>query len=202
MRNIRGRQALREVLGLIRPMLRARYRVSAVRTFLVLLLLSLGSSAYTIAEIAKVDRLLMTMDLRLQISERVAQAKWNSGDAIEAPEREESVIESFQALAREVGVDPQVARLFMRAQIEASKSRQRLMISRWKAERHPSFLQAPDLRIEIRPQLDQLARDLCLSLKEAQPVLRTEPALLPWRMDVLWGARPDTARLRAAEPLF
>ena len=63
-----------------------------------------SAQAYTIAEIARADRLLGLIDRRLQIGELVARAKWNSHAPLEDRERERQVLESFarQAAAAKV----------------------------------------------------------------------------------------------------
>jgi chorismate mutase len=168
---------------------------------LALLFLIVATPAATIAEISSVDRLLRVLEQRLIISDQVAMAKWNSGAAIEDPPREEKVRQAFAQQAEAAGVDKAWADQVMAAQIEASKARQRQLFWEWKGRRQPAFASPPDLAGDIRPQLDRLSGELILSLKAAGPVLERQPSLLPWRAEVLWGARPSQAERLALSGL-
>jgi chorismate mutase len=166
------------------------------RLLLCWLLLAPVASAYTIDEIARADNLLRLLDERLRISSLVAQAKWNSGGPIEDVAREAQVVEAFVTRSRESGLDEMVALPFMRAQIEASKVRQRALFHKWRERRQPPFAKPPDLVEEIRPRLDALTFKLRDALLRSMPL---DPALLAWRAEVLWGASPDPARTRALQ---
>jgi chorismate mutase len=167
-----------------------------LRLFLCLLLLAPAASAYTIDEIARADALLRLIDERLRISDLVAQAKWNSGAPIEDVAREGQVVEAFVTRSRESGLDSSIALPFMRAQIEASKVRQRALFREWRERRQPPFAKPPDLVEEIRPRLDALTFKLRDALLRSSPL---EARLLAWRAEVLWGGSPDPARARALQ---
>lgn len=167
-----------------------------VRLLLCWLLLAPAASAYSIEEIARADNLLRLLDERLRISGLVAQAKWNSGRPVEDLAREGQVIEAFVVRAGEPGVNETLASAFMRAQIEASKMRQRALLEQWRRRREPAFAEPPDLVKEIRPRLDALNSKLCEALLRASPL---DVALLSWRAEVLWGDPLDPARARALQ---
>lgn len=165
---------------------------------LLLLFLSSAAQAYTISEIALADRFLSLLDARLDISDEVARAKWNSGAAIEDPEREDAVMSAFAQRAAELGLDPKLAKDFMRRQIEASKRRQRHLHEEWKKKRQGPFPHAPNLAQDIRPRLDQLSQALIETLLQLQSLEETAPELLLWRAEVLWGSGSrDPARSEA-----
>jgi chorismate mutase len=167
-----------------------------VRLFFCVLLLSPAAKAYTIEEIAQADNLLRLLDQRLRISELVAQAKWRSDSPIQDLTREQQVIEAFVTRAGEAAVEPALAGAFMRAQIEASKVRQRALFDQWWRSRRSAFANPPNLAREIRPRLDALSLEMVNALQQAGSL---EVALLRWRAEVLWGAAPDPARARALQ---
>lgn len=156
---------------------------------------------YSISEVGKVDRLLSLLQLRLRISEEVARAKWNTGAAVTDSARESRVVEAFLAEAERAGADPALAEALIRAQIEASKTRQTELMAGWTAERRPHFPHAPDLAGEIRPRLDWLSRQMVACLAGSAPLLR-DKALLAWRVEVLWGSSLDPAEREALAPLW
>ncbi len=161
-----------------------------------LLVLLVPARAYTIEEIARADLLLRLLDERLQISQQVAQAKWNSGGPIEDLVREKQVLEAFVQSAQEAGAAPRLAAAFMQAQIEASKMRQRTLFRLWRARRQPAFAHPPDLVTQVRPRLDELSRRMLTALISASPLDRD---LLAWRAEVLWGFSRDPARQQALQ---
>ena len=156
--------------------------------------------AQTVAEIAKVDKLLAVLTQRLELADGVAQAKWNSGAPIEDLAREEQVLQRFREDASASGLDTELARRVMLAQIEASKVRQRELFRQWRARRLPLFANPPNLATEIRPQLDALSARLLQSLRDTEPTLRTYPELLNWRASIVWGNRPTLAEKVSLDP--
>jgi len=139
---------------------------------------------------------------RLDLMEEVARSKWNLGIPVEDSSREQSLIDSVDALARGRGVDPALAATFFRAQIEAAKLVQSARISLWAAMHAGTFAAAADLRTEIRPKLDRLTADLLSALAAAAPTLKRADA------DRIIAAAhgPDTtmsmAMIRAVQPLL
>jgi chorismate mutase len=166
----------------------------------IALLLTAAARAYSIEEIARVDGLLRVLEQRLQLSDLVARSKWTSGTPIEDTAREAKVLSDFQAQATSQGLDAEVARVLMRAQIEASKIRQRQLFAEWKARRLGPFSNPPDLASEVRPRLDEISRQLMAAIRSAGPVLHDHPELVRWRAEILWGAGMDSPRRRAIAP--
>lgn len=119
------------------------------------------------------------MDARLALMPAVARHKWVRGGAIEDPKREAEVVAAFSRQARAAGVPELWAAHFMRAQIEAAKAYQRALFSRWQQGRVQALEPGPDLAREVRPQLDQLGRDMVRALAAAWPELAAGPRLPP-----------------------
>ena len=107
---------------------------------------------------------------RLNLAREVALAKWENGTAVEDPPREEHVIASAVSEGKTEGLDPAVVSRFFRAQIEANKVVQSSLLSTWhkagKAPDHPT----KDLTTTIRPQLDEIQKQLIEDLVSTAPV--------------------------------
>lgn len=127
----------------------------------------------------------------------MARAKWNEDLPIEAADRESVVVANFEGLAQEKGVSGELARSFIEAQIVASKIVQTELFAAWRADRRAAFEVSPDLKGEIRPQLDLLTRSLVEALQAYNEVEGRDFQLLLWRAELLWGEQPGPAR-RAA----
>ncbi|MGF6593153.1 chorismate mutase [Pseudomonas sp. 2835] len=110
--------------------------------------------------------LLNSIDQRLLIAHAVALNKWDSGQPVEAPEREQQVIANARAQAVRFGVDEQRAALFFADQIEANKLLQYSALSRWHAVGSAPQTPRVDLSSQLRPQLDRLQRTLLGQLAE------------------------------------
>ncbi|UVL56709.1 chorismate mutase [Pseudomonas sp. B21-035] len=120
--------------------------------------------------------LLDSIDQRLHIAHAVALNKWDSGQPVEAPEREQQVIANAQSQALRFGVDGQRAALFFADQIEANKLLQYSALSRWHAVGSAPQTPRVDLGSQLRPQLDRLQRTLLSQLAEFD---RNRPAHCP-----------------------
>ncbi|UVL62004.1 chorismate mutase [Pseudomonas sp. B21-032] len=120
--------------------------------------------------------LLDSIDQRLHIAHAVALSKWDSGQPVEAPEREQQVIANAQSQALRFGVDGQRAALFFADQIEANKLLQYSALSRWHAVGSAPQTPRVDLGSQLRPQLDRLQRTLLSQLAEFD---RNRPAHCP-----------------------
>jgi chorismate mutase len=104
--------------------------------------------------------LVQTSAERLQLAEKVALAKWDSGGSVEDPVREEQVIQNAVREAETRGLNPTQVRDFFRAQIEANKVVQYSLLSDWlRAGEAPPHGHI-DLVKEIRPQLDEIQKQL------------------------------------------
>ena len=92
---------------------------------------------------------------RLQVADRVAAAKWLSGQPIDDPVRERQVLDSVARRAQAMGIDPAAAQRIFRDQIEASKLVQRSLHERWSA--HPGEAPTtPPAPGETRPAIDRI----------------------------------------------
>lgn len=108
---------------------------------------------------------------RLMLGVAVAKAKWNSGAAIEDKSREAAIIAGLAQQAAALGLPADWAAQFFRAQIEASKTLQRELHTRWQGQGHKKFADAPDLARDVRPQLDALTPRILAALAAAWPSL-------------------------------
>ncbi|MCI0456087.1 MAG: gamma subclass chorismate mutase AroQ [Gemmataceae bacterium] len=123
---------------------------------------------------AAVDELLGLMRQRLQLMPDVARAKWNAKRPISDPERERALLDNLAQQAKAKGVDAAFAQAFFASQIEGAKQIQRDLFTRWEAEKRGPFADVPDLKTDLRPQIDRLSADLLTALERAHPFLRTE----------------------------
>jgi chorismate mutase len=120
--------------------------------------------------VAQLQPLVETSARRLNLAREVAFAKWDNGAAVEDPPREEHVIASAVTEGKTEGLDPAVVSKFFRAQIEANKAVQSSLLSTWdrvgKAPDHPT----KDLTTTIRPQLDEIQKELIEELVSTAPL--------------------------------
>jgi len=72
------------------------------------------------------------IERRLALMEEVSKAKWNTGSAIEDPEREQKLLQDVEAKARQADLPPQWVQHFFRLQIEAAKLVQYQLFSQWR----------------------------------------------------------------------
>jgi chorismate mutase len=102
---------------------------------------------------------------RIVIGDQVSAAKFGTPSPIDDPPREQQVLAQVGTSARRAGVDPNEAARFFADQIEASKVVQRGLYQRW--TQHPDQAPAsrPDLRTQIRPELDTITTQLIEQLK-------------------------------------
>ncbi|MBT9588737.1 gamma subclass chorismate mutase AroQ [bacterium] len=105
--------------------------------------------------------LLQGISRRLEISREVAWIKWKRHLPIEDGPREEALLTALPTLA---GLEPERARHFMEAQIEASKELQTWLIDNWESQ--PSYVPGQGRELaEIRQELDRLTLDLLTQLQ-------------------------------------
>jgi len=131
--------------------------------------------------------------------------RWNSGTPIEDLPREREIIEAIGRETPVHGLDPEIARDFFRAQIEASKIIQNARFAEWRARNQPPFADIPDLRNQIRPALDALTPAMLRTLAEAMSALQTPRARAEVEVRatiIVTGAQADApARATAVAPL-
>ncbi|KQQ33376.1 cyclohexadienyl dehydratase [Duganella sp. Leaf126] len=117
------------------------------------------------------EPLRQAIDERLLLAEPVARAKWNRQAAIEDLPREAQVIAAAVRQGSALGLPAQRVEAVFRAQIEASKTVQRELYARWRAEHAGRFADAPDLAADIRPRLDAITTALLAALAANRSVL-------------------------------
>jgi cyclohexadienyl dehydratase len=89
---------------------------------------------------------------------------------VDAP-REQQVLEQTVRRAAALGLEPQSARELLALQIRLAVRVQQSLDASWQSGA-PSPLQAPDLKTELRPRLDEIGAQLLRSLALAAPQLR------------------------------
>jgi chorismate mutase len=134
---------------------------------------------------------------RLNLAQEVAYAKWDNGTAVEDQPREEHVIASAVSEGKTEGLDSAVVSRFFRAQIEANKVVQSSLLSTWhKAGKAPDH-QKQDLATTIRPQLDEIQKQLIEQLVSTAPVRASSTCPLDLAQAV--GGYLTTHQLSAAD---
>jgi len=146
---------------------------------------------------------LVLMDARLKLAPDVARYKWNAHGAIEDRVREGKIIAALGQQAAQIGLPPDWAERFFRAQIEASKAIQFELFEQWQRQGAGPFAQAPDLARETRPKLDRLTPQLLQALAAAWPLLCNEAPRdkIAARIKQYWATaehRPTVAELASA----
>ena len=121
------------------------------------------------------EPLRLAIDQRLLLAQAVARAKWNVQAPIEDLPREALVIQAAVKQGTALGLPSAWIEAVFRAQIEASKTVQRELFARWKAQQAGKFADAPDLARTVRPELDRLTAQLLRSMVDNQAVLK-DPA--------------------------
>jgi chorismate mutase len=117
----------------------------------------------------QLEPLVETSARRLNLAQEVAFAKWDNGTAVEDPPREEHVIASAVTEGKTEGLEPAVVSRFFRAQIEANKVVQSSLLTTWhKVGKAPDH-QTKDLTTTIRPQLDEIQKQLIEELVSTAP---------------------------------
>lgn len=143
----------------------------------ILIALAMGGIGRACAQDAtnKLQPLIETSARRLAIAQQVALAKWNSQAPVEDAAREAQVITAAVTDGKSRGLDPAFVSHFFTAQIEANKLVQYSLLANWhrvgKAPAHGPI----NLAKTIRPELDQLQRELVRELADAAAI-RTSPA--------------------------
>ncbi|MEA2542340.1 MAG: chorismate mutase [Acidobacteriaceae bacterium] len=120
--------------------------------------------------VVRLQPLVETSARRLSLAQEVAFAKWQTGTAVEDPPREEHVIASAVSEGKTEGLDPAIVSRFFRAQIEANKVVQSSLLSAWHRVGKAPDHQAKDLATTIRPQLDEIQKQLIEELVTTAPV--------------------------------
>lgn len=129
-----------------------------------------SDQSWQAAEIEQVNHLILLCLIRLRVAPDVARAKWNSQSPVTDPAREEVVVQEFTGKAAALEMDTDLARRFIRGQIEASKMVQSSFIAHWQRVGQGKFDPAPDLAKDVRPVLDQLTPQMLVALQAIAPL--------------------------------
>ena len=143
------------------------FRVKAARRDVLLLATLIWGMKIAGAATDPMRSLVQTSAQRLQIAHRVALNKWYSGAGVEDPSRETEVIQSAVTDGKSMGLESAQVEAFFKAQIEANKLIQYSLLANWRREGRAPGHAAPDLVKEIRPQLDEIEKQLLQELKES-----------------------------------
>lgn len=117
-----------------------------------------------------VARVFDLMQRRLAMMPAVAAWKHANGVAVSDPPREQQVLDSTVARARQLGIDGAAARELFALQIRMARDVQEHHIAQWKA-RGGSDVPVRDLKSELRPELDRLGNELLQAIDLALPEL-------------------------------
>nr|WP_304438795.1 chorismate mutase [Nocardia sp. NRRL S-836] len=112
---------------------------------------------------------------RVRVADLVAAAKFGTTQPIDDPAREQVVLDGVRARSAGLGLDPENAVRFFRAQVEANKLVQRGLYARWTAHPEEVPLHRPDLATEVRPVLDRLTTDILAELRDTTSVRHPSP---------------------------
>jgi chorismate mutase len=111
--------------------------------------------------------LVQTSAQRLQIAEKVALAKWYSGASVEDASREVEVIQKAVKDGAGAGLESAQVEGFFKAQIEANKLIQYSLLAEWQRQGQAPEQAGANLVKEIRPQLDEIEKQLIEELKQS-----------------------------------
>lgn len=137
-------------------------------------LTSLTQAASPQSNTTEFERLLTLVDQRLHLMKDVAAYKVAHQIAIENKQREQVVLASVIASARQHQLDPASLEPFFRLQIEIAKAVQGSWIEGWQAEGQlaSNGSNAADLQADIRPKLLALGEQLVAQIPLALPELQ------------------------------
>lgn len=133
-------------------------------TLPLLLSLSLSGCSATSATVTPLDALLNTIERRLALAYGVALLKWDQNMAVEAPAREQQILDRVSEAAADHQLPPTRATGFFVDQIEASKLVQYALLHRWEVDQQAPDTPRLDLKTVLRPQLDALQHQLLADL--------------------------------------
>lgn len=104
---------------------------------------------------------------RIVLGDQVSAAKFGTPAPIDDPPREQQVLAQVGSSAGRVGVDPGEAARFFGDQIAASKVVQRGLYQRWTDHPDQAPTSRPDLRSQVRPELDTITTQLIDGLRDS-----------------------------------
>jgi chorismate mutase len=92
-----------------------------------------SSGAFTRGDVARVDRLLVLIQERLEHAPRLAETRWREGGRIEDHASEERLLDAARKDAAALKLDPELATRFAQAQVDAAKIIQTERHKHWSA---------------------------------------------------------------------
>lgn len=148
------------------------------------------------------DNLLTKINERLQLMEAVARVKYQKKLPIADAAREEEMLERLAVKAKDVSFDPQSARWFFAAQIQAAKMVQEHHVQRWSAQAEPDPGNAEDLAV-LRDRIDRLNDELIAALVEFRKHSFKRAQIEERAQRLIQGPGIDsTVRITAIRPLL
>jgi serine protease Do len=117
---------------------------------------------------AAVNDLLRLMQRRLALMNEVARWKWSAKVSPADADREHDFLAKIQAQGKSLGLPPEVTRAFFAAQLEAGKRVQEQFVQQWKQAGRGPFPNVPDLKTNLRPQIDAVSQDMLAPLATLQ----------------------------------
>jgi cyclohexadienyl dehydratase len=139
--------------------------------FLLLLTASAGAQPAFVDPDADVREVFRLIGARVRLMQEVAAWKHLHREPIVDAAREQQVLEQTVQHAAALGLEPQSARALLALQIRLAVRVQLSLTESWQS--HASApAQAPDLKTELRPRLDEIGGQLLRSLALAAPWLR------------------------------
>jgi chorismate mutase len=136
-----------------------------------------SARAFTRTDVARVDRLLLLIQERLERAPALAETRWREGGRIEDHASEERLLDAARKDAAALKLDPDVAARFAQAQVDAAKIIQ--------TERHKHWTARPGDAPKRMPVADplrastvepDLPRSLLAAYRDAIGVLKREGA--------------------------
>ena len=138
----------------------------------ILILVAIGGLGTAWAQDAseKLQTLVETSARRLAIAQQVALAKWDSQASVEDAAREAQVITGAAKDGESRGLDRAFVVHFFAAQIEANKLVQYSLLANWRRVRMAPAHRPINLAATIRPELNELQRDLIKELADTTAI--------------------------------
>lgn len=126
------------------------------------------------AEPVQLATLLNLIQRRLALTEAVALHKWDRQQPVLDGQREHLIRRSVRRAAHRQGSSPERAELFFIDQMEASKLLQYSLLQQWHVQSAAPASPRRDLASQIRPELDELQRQLLTALSSFDSTLGTQ----------------------------
>ena len=143
----------------------------------ILITLAIGGTGTACAQdtMDKLQPLVGTSARRLILAQQVALAKWDSKAPVEDVAREAKVIAAAVKDGEARGLDPTFVSHFFTAQIEANKLVQYSLLAKWRRRGRAPAHTPINLATTIRPELDQLQKELVRELADTVVIRASGP---------------------------